>query len=442
VAGSGELVGLRTVGEHRPDLTRAGASGFEYEMAAIGSPGGTLVAPLVAGDLEQLAGSYIHDVEIVVSAGTTPTEREELAIGRPSGIDDVTHVGKINALGIGAVSIHEIELRSAGAIADKGDRLAGFRIPGGRSVGPVVGEGEALGAIAGGVGDIQSRVALHGGGEHHLGAIGGPSRSNVRAAETSEGNDFVGIEGIHADLRAGDAADGLETREGDAGGVRGPVRGDGYRAEGSEFVLIGAVVIHNPDFLRAIGIATRESDLRTGNARQAAGKLTNNFVGELMSKNAHLGVGRLAAVGLADDGLRGGTHDVEEPSVDGDVGGGFGEITEGEEVGVHGPLRPIEHTEFPGLRGCVGGIETGTGEFDDAGKGEVVADHGGEKSRVGFGVIRFGCEIGDRDARSGLPEAGAGADLILRKGGRTKKKCEKGDENGRAGGFYWQRVLL
>ncbi len=81
VALGGELAGFGTVGEHDPNLARAAASGFEDDMAAIGSPTGAFVAAGVAGNFADGARGDIHDVDVVIAAGTTPTEGEELAIG-------------------------------------------------------------------------------------------------------------------------------------------------------------------------------------------------------------------------------------------------------------------------------------------------------------------------------------------------------------------------
>ena len=98
-------------------------------------------------------------------------------------------------------------------------------------------------------------------------------------------------------------------------------------------MLIGAVVIHDPEFFGA-GARADESDLRGGDAGESAGKFVDDFVGELVGEFADLRVGGSAAIDLADDGLRGGITHVVHPGEDGDFGGGFREIAEGEEIGV------------------------------------------------------------------------------------------------------------
>src|ERR1700737_1275554 len=92
VAGGGQLRRLRPIGQHGPDLRGAAASRFENEMAAIGSPAWPFVAALVARQLDKLLRGGIHDVDVVVVVGAAPTESQQLAIGRPRGINDVTLV--------------------------------------------------------------------------------------------------------------------------------------------------------------------------------------------------------------------------------------------------------------------------------------------------------------------------------------------------------------
>src|SRR5450432_2671483 len=73
----GELVGLRAVCQHGPNLTGATASGFEHDVTAVGRPTGTLVAARVAGDLDDLMGGRIHDVNVEVTFRAAPTEGKD-----------------------------------------------------------------------------------------------------------------------------------------------------------------------------------------------------------------------------------------------------------------------------------------------------------------------------------------------------------------------------
>lgn len=434
VAGIGELVRLGSVGEHGPDLARAATSGFKDNVATVGSPTGSFIAAGIASDFSGLAGSSVHDVDIVIAAGATPAEGEELAVGRPGRVDDIAHVRKIEFLGVGAVGVHEIELGNATAIANESNGIGGFGIPCGGSVGAIGGVGYALWAIAAGVGDIKSWIALHGGGKHYLGTVGRPCGRIVGAAEAGEGDELASVEGIHADLRADNATYGLETGEGNPGSIGGPARSESNRVERGELALVGSIVIHNPKFFGAVG-ATNESDLRGGNAGESTRKLTDDFVGELMGKFANLRVGGRAAIHFADDGLRRSAADVIHPGEDGDLGGSFGEIAEGKEIGVDRALRPVEHLEFTGLRRCFGRIKVWAGELQDAGEGEVIADDAGEENSVRLIGIRFGCEIGDGNTRPILAEAGSGAEHVLgeRGGGEREEEKKRGKKLKRRG---------
>ena len=106
-----------------------------------------------------------------------------------------------------------------------------------------------------------------------------------------EGDELVGIEGVHANLRAGDAIHGLEAGEGDARSVGRPARSERNGTQVGELMLVGAVVIHGPDFLGACA-GTDEGDLRACNAGDATAELGDDFVGELVSEFANLRVPR------------------------------------------------------------------------------------------------------------------------------------------------------
>src|ERR1700739_3255397 len=133
VAGGGELAGLASIGQHGPDLPGAGTRGFKNNVSPVGRPAGTLVAPHVVSQFDNLAAGDFHDVDVVIIAGSAPTEGEKLAVGCPRWIDQIAFVGQIEVGGIGAVGIHEIEFWNSAAVADKRDALAGFRIPHRRS---------------------------------------------------------------------------------------------------------------------------------------------------------------------------------------------------------------------------------------------------------------------------------------------------------------------
>src|SRR5713226_2727488 len=74
VTGGRQLARLGAIGEHGPDLARAAAGRFKNKVPTVGRPTGAFGAALVARQLYNLAGSRVHDVNVVVVIGSTPTE--------------------------------------------------------------------------------------------------------------------------------------------------------------------------------------------------------------------------------------------------------------------------------------------------------------------------------------------------------------------------------
>src|ERR1700686_1801952 len=209
-------MGLGAVGEHGPDLALAVARGFEDDVAAVGRPTGPLVFGAVAGNLADITAGRFHNVNVEIAIGAAPTEGDHLTIRRPRRIDEIALVGEIEFAGVGAVGVHHVELGNAAPIADEYDRLTGLGVPRGRGAGGVE-VCDALGTAAVGVDNVEFGITSHRGGKHYLRAVWRPRGGAVGAAETREGDDFVGVDRIHADLRADDARGaGLEAGESDA----------------------------------------------------------------------------------------------------------------------------------------------------------------------------------------------------------------------------------
>ncbi len=177
-------------------------------------------------------------------------------------------------------------------------------------------------------------------------------------------------------------------------------------------MLVRAVVVHDPDFFGA-GTRTNEGDLRGSDAGESAGKFVDDFVGELVREFADLGVGGVAAIDFGDDGLGGRIANIEHPGGDGDFGGGFGEITESDEVGVDGHVRPSEILQLGGIGEGLRRIKAGGDKVENAGEGEVVANHLGEERGVRLGRVGSHHEVGNGDAGLFDAEAGAGAEPTL-----------------------------
>src|SRR6266852_272010 len=138
-------------------------------------------------------------------------------------------------------------------------------------------------------------------------------------------------------------------------------------------MLVGAVVVHNPNFLCARARADL-GDLRGSDAGEPAGKAADDCVSELVVELADLRVGRRAA---------------------------------SDEVGVNLRRGPVGSAKLGRNRGDLCGIEAGTDEVDYTAELQVVANDLGEKLGVRFGVISAGSEIRDRHA--GLVDAQASA---------------------------------
>src|SRR6266446_2957249 len=124
-----ELMGLRPVRKHNPDLPLAVARGFKNNVTAVGRPTGPLVAALVAGQLDDLTRGGLHHVNVVVPAGPPPTERQDLSVGRPSRVDQVALVRKVELDVVRAVRVHHIELGDASAVTDVYDALSRLGVP-------------------------------------------------------------------------------------------------------------------------------------------------------------------------------------------------------------------------------------------------------------------------------------------------------------------------
>src|SRR5258707_3935860 len=93
-----------------------------------------------------------------------------------------------------------------------------------------------------------------------------------------------------------------------------------------------------------------------------------------MGKFADLKIGRSTAIDLSDDGLRRGVAEVIEPGFDGNLGVGFGEIAEAEEIGVGGWIDPDGGFQFGREAGSLVRIEAWAGDFRNAAELQVATE--------------------------------------------------------------------
>ena len=85
--------------------------------------------PLLAGDVHQI---NIVGARLSRAVLAHPGESQKLSVRRPVGRNRIALIG--DALHVGAVGFHGVDLRQAGASADECDLRAGLAIPGWRNV--------------------------------------------------------------------------------------------------------------------------------------------------------------------------------------------------------------------------------------------------------------------------------------------------------------------
>ena len=179
---------------------------------------------------------------------------------------------------------------------------------------------------------------------------------------------------LHAYLRAEcGASAGLRiTRKGDAGCIGRPARRERNSVELRQLVLIFAVVIHRPDFLIAAAIAD-ERNLRAGDSRQAARKFADDLIGELVSEDANLRIGCVAAIHLADNGRERCVADVIQPGLDLHTVARHREIAESEQLRRRRGVGPGLYINFARRAGGLQRVITLADHFEDAAEIQVRA---------------------------------------------------------------------
>src|SRR5438270_3542929 len=173
---------------------------------------------------------------------------------------------------------------------------------------------------------------------------------------------------------------------------------------------------------------TNEGNLRLRDAGQAAGKLADDFVGELVRVFANLQVCWAAAINYADDRLRRRIANVEQPSLNGDFGRRLGQIAEADVIGVGGLRDPSGSFQFRWDGRHFRRIEARAGEIEDAAELQVVADDLGEERGVRFCGVGAGREVGDGQARLGLAKASARAEPVLARSATAGQQNDSSEE--------------
>src|ERR1700679_1662814 len=117
-----------------------------------------------------------------------------------------------------------------------------------------------------------------------------------------------------------------------------------------ELALIGAIVIHGPDFFVAAAI-TDKKYLAFGDALNPAAETVDDFVGKLVGDEASGVIGGNVGILFAENLGRGSVFDVVEPALNGDFSGGDGKIAEGQHGGVGRRRIPDSEGDFRRLAG-------------------------------------------------------------------------------------------
>jgi hypothetical protein len=173
-------------------------------------------------------------------------------------------------------------------------------------------------------------------------------------------------------------------------------------------VLVGAVVVHLPDFLAAAAAFDVE-DFGFGDAGGATAEAEDDFVGEAVGDLAGAVLCGFLVVLLGEDLGVLGVLGVVEEAVDDDAVVLHAEAAECDHGGARGSGGPLGEIDF-GLRAGSGlGREAFGDDVEDAGAGEVGEEGGVEGVLEGGGVAGGALEVGggETDARG----AGAGLEV-------------------------------
>src|SRR6202042_438122 len=170
--------------------------------------------------------------------------------------------------------------------------------------------GHGMKVSAGGIAYINFRASTARRREREVSAIGRPGGGKIGATEVGEADETIQFGREHKDVpsRLGQRTEGKARTVG---------RNAGRQRNGrlvSELTLVGAVIIHGPDFFVARAIAD-EINFAFRDAGDAATETKDDFVGELVSDKAGGIFGGDVAVLLADDQRRGRVLDVIEPAL-------------------------------------------------------------------------------------------------------------------------------
>src|SRR5712671_1311149 len=200
--GKSQLLNFGAVGEHHPDFFFAGTAGLKHDVPRIRGPRWKIVSSTIVRKLYELLAGNIHEVNIGRARRprailSNPGERQELPIRGPSRGNSVSLIGE--ALLVGAIGFHRIDLWEACAPADKSDLSPSLAVPDRGHIGTFR-RGHAPRVCAGDVSDINLRLSAARRREGQFQAVRRPCRRQISPAKVRETDHPVEIERVHHNL--------------------------------------------------------------------------------------------------------------------------------------------------------------------------------------------------------------------------------------------------
>ncbi|MCK7525129.1 MAG: hypothetical protein MZV64_49745 [Ignavibacteriales bacterium] len=328
-------------------------------MAAVGRPARRLVADVVLGQLGDLVGPQVEDVD--VEGVVDPGDEGDPLARRGPGRRVVVVAAEAGLADVGALGVHDVDLGAALAepVGGEGD-LAPRRRPGrGRLDGGV--EGQPLDLLRLEVHDEDVGVALlgHGRAEGQLLAVG---REGGRIARPLRGQGRLLALVDVAQEQAGVAA--AVGGEGDRPLVRRPGRHVVLDLVERDARRVGPVVVHHVDLVVAVPVGD-EADL--GREQGLLAVELEQLVGHLVGDQAQAVL--LGLVALADDEAL--ALDVVDLAVEDDPAAVLPDLAGDEEPGLDGV--PVLEVDLVRRHQAPDVVVVALGqELEDAGVGDVV----------------------------------------------------------------------
>src|SRR5579875_69012 len=194
-----------------------------------------------------------------------------------------------------------------------------------------------------------------------------------------------------------------------------------------ELLLVGAVVVHLPDFFRTAAIAD-EINLALGDAGDATAKAKDDLVGEAVGNEAGVLIGRLFAVLLAQHLGQLRVLGVIEPALYVQISLLDSKVAKDQHAGVGRRVTPSGKVYLLRRAGDLQRKEAARDHVENPGILQVVRECGVESHRqvLRAGVVGDQLEVRHRQANFLYPQPGAGANPGLGREQRDRREEEQG----------------